>query len=439
MITQPDSIATAITATNAATICVVSTTRLGKRDSGKKVVIGGVLDHLCARHGPGNVHVIAIGDPGVARDEVPFQLYTVATPTPREQVSAVLRRVVGRPHSPLQQALLYSEPNRRRVRRLLDEIGAGVELWDTIRAAQFAPVRSKAHRVLLLDDLFSRRYDEMLTTLRSGRDIDPLGEYGRFLPPVLRPVLRPPAVYRPLLRIERRFAAAAEQALPRRFDRTLLLNPEEAALLGAATGLGTIRSIPPSVPGPARALTRADSAHCAFIGRLDYPPNVDGLDWFLRSCREHVLERVPEFRLSVIGAGNYRGGDAAAAWGQRLRFLGFVDDLDDVLGTCAAVLSPLRIGGGAKIKVVEALARGLPVVATARGADGLGLGLKDGVIIADTPVELATMLASVIDPPTNRFLSTAARRTWEQRFSPTAVARTYDALFSAVRAESRSA
>ena len=88
--------------------------------------------------------------------------------------------------------------------------------------------------------------------------------------------------------------------------------------------------------------------------------------------------------------------------------MGWVEDLDDVLFSVAGMVSPLRMGSGVKIKILEALARGLPVVATRQGVLGLDVGAHDGCLIADTPAELAQGLAEPTDPVRNQALSAAA-------------------------------
>jgi glycosyltransferase involved in cell wall biosynthesis len=91
-------------------------------------------------------------------------------------------------------------------------------------------------------------------------------------------------------------------------------------------------------------------------------------------------------------------------------------------------LSPLRMGSGTKIKVLEALARGLPVVATPQGVLGLGVGRAQGCLVAPTPEGLAGLLAEAAEPTSNAALSTAATAVWADRFSPEVAGRAYDAL-----------
>jgi glycosyltransferase involved in cell wall biosynthesis len=106
--------------------------------------------------------------------------------------------------------------------------------------------------------------------------------------------------------------------------------------------------------------------------------------------------------------------------------LGWVDDLDAVLLSAAALISPLRIGSGIKIKVLEALARGLPVVATPHGVLGLDVGPEDGCLVAGEPSGLAEHLARAADPGPNAGLSAAAFACWHRAYAPAVAAQAYD-------------
>jgi glycosyltransferase involved in cell wall biosynthesis len=127
-----------------------------------------------------------------------------------------------------------------------------------------------------------------------------------------------------------------------------------------------------------------------------------------------------------VGRGSEASLPQAAPWGDHVQPLGWVDDLDDVLSSTAALISPLRIGSGVKIKVLEALARGLPVVGTPHGVLGLGVGESDGCLVGRSPDELAAQLVRCVNTGTNQRLSAAARSSWEARFSPAVVSPQYD-------------
>jgi glycosyltransferase involved in cell wall biosynthesis len=148
----------------------------------------------------------------------------------------------------------------------------------------------------------------------------------------------------------------------------------------------------------------------------------------LRVVLPELLRRRPEARLRIIGrgaspelvalAGTFRGS---------VSLEGYVEDLDKALSGACALLMPLRFGSGVKIKVIEALARGLPVVTTPLGAEGLPTGAAEGLVLTDVE-HLADAAAGLIDPLANAQVGTAGRRFYERTFEPSAAARLYDPL-----------
>lgn len=440
------------------TAAFITATELEPRSYGKSVVIGGIMDHLCERLGADRVHVVLVGRPELERPVAPYQRHLIPKPGPLDQVRAVFAHVVLQPlglareRLSLQEAALRSSPVAKAIRALLDEIDPDLEIWDTVRVGQYArtvPPRNGAadpdhpatklptrpfRRLLYADDLFSERYSAMLRDSRT-RELtgNPGGEFKKLLPRPLGVLLGDPRVYRPLLRLERALVAASEERQPYWFDATYLVGPGEAARLRARCPGANIDALPPLLREPHRLHRKAPTAPVfTFLGGFDYAPNLDGMSWFFEVCREAVLAALPDVRIQVVGAGTERGLPQAAAWGDRVRFLGWVDDLDAVLGDSIALLSPLRTGSGVKIKVLEALARGLPVVATPAGVQGIEADESTGCLVGATPEDLAASMRLACEPEMNQQLSKAARSAWEHTYSPDVVRTQYDEIFGLV-------
>jgi len=121
--------------------------------------------------------------------------------------------------------------------------------------------------------------------------------------------------------------------------------------------------------------------HFVFVGSLDYAPNIEGLDWFF----DQVWPRLEDTgaTLSIVGA---RPRRSAQAWGRMrgVEVIGPVDHVQPCLSDATALLVPLLTGGGSRLKIVEALATGCPVLSTSVGAEGLGLEPGAHLEVADT-------------------------------------------------------
>ena len=138
-----------------------------------------------------------------------------------------------------------------------------------------------------------------------------------------------------------------------------------------------------------------DRRRILFFGKLNYFPNRDAIDYFSDMILPRIRSLFPDSEFHVAGAG------ADAALESRIRAMpgttyhGRVDNLAPLIASAAVVVVPLRSGGGTRLKVLEALAAGRPVVSTTVGAEGLDLQGR-GVVIADAPDEFARATVSLL-------------------------------------------
>jgi glycosyltransferase involved in cell wall biosynthesis len=137
---------------------------------------------------------------------------------------------------------------------------------------------------------------------------------------------------------------------------------------------------------------RVDAHRALFIGNFSYPPNVLALRFLLDEVLPRVWAQLPEAQLLLVGGGlqDEPAGDP------RVQRLGFVEDLRSAYAQASCAVVPLLVGGGSPLKLIEALAYGLPVLATPRAA--AGLRITDGVdcVIADGAERYAEALLRVL-------------------------------------------
>ncbi len=122
---------------------------------------------------------------------------------------------------------------------------------------------------------------------------------------------------------------------------------------------------------------------------MDWAPNVDGIQWFAQEVLPRIRLRRPDCTLTIAG----RRPDAAirklAAKYAGIRVTGTVADVRPFLWEAAVSIVPLRIGGGTRLKIFEAMAAQVPVVSTTIGAEGLELRHGETIRIADSPEDFA--------------------------------------------------
>jgi glycosyltransferase involved in cell wall biosynthesis len=414
-------------------VAVLSVVNPYPADSGKKVVLDGVLRHLVDRLGADNVHYLLIGGRAdEVRADFPGTVHLLPAPSGREKMTALLTRVAtGR--SSLQEALTRSGTVARAITDKLGELDVDLEVYDTVRVGQYAPQGGTARRICYLDDLFSERYRMMRERMASHPELamNPLGTFAEHVPGPLRGLVGSTFVQRALLALEQRMIARSEVAAARRFDRCLLVNARECRTLAerARVGYDEVAAIPPVVRARGRRDYRG-APEFVFLGLLSQPWNEDGLRSFVEQVWAGLLARRPDARLRVIGREAPQWLlDLAAAQPGNVVVEGYVEDLDTALAGVAAMLNPARFGTGVKIKVIEALGRGVPVVSTPLGADGVASGRGTGVL---TPADVESWVDELVrlcDVEQNRGESSAALAHHARRYGQEAAFAVYDEAF----------
>ena len=132
-----------------------------------------------------------------------------------------------------------------------------------------------------------------------------------------------------------------------------------------------------------------------FLGSFPHLPNLDAFEHLVNEIWPAIRRRQPDATLTVAGA---RPPEQVLTWDGRdgIRVVGEVDEVAPLYRDHRVLVVPLRAGSGTRLKILEALASGLPVVSTTIGAEGLNLSAPPKVVIADSPEEMATEVASML-------------------------------------------
>jgi len=153
-----------------------------------------------------------------------------------------------------------------------------------------------------------------------------------------------------------------------------------------------------------------------FFGAINYYPNTEGLLYFLDEVFPHVKQQHPGARLMIVGQQPPPAIMSRAA--EDVIVTGLVDDVRPYMERASVVIAPLRIGGGTRLKIVEAMAMGKPIVATRIGAEGLDVNDGEHILLADTAEEFAGQVVRVLDDSAlARRLGQAARQRAESLYT----------------------
>lgn len=175
------------------------------------------------------------------------------------------------------------------------------------------------------------------------------------------------------------------------FDTVFVSSDVEKARLHHKYGVASICA-PNAITGTLSRQKSLARGPLLFVGTMGYYPNQDAMDWFLKSCWP-VLSRAEQRTMVIIGA----GPKAVLERYNRIagvRALGWVDNIGQHYREAFLFIVPLRIAGGTRIKLLEAAAHGVPIVSTAKGAEGLGMREKRDFWQADSATAFVSAIRS---------------------------------------------
>ena len=198
----------------------------------------------------------------------------------------------------------------------------------------------------------------------------------------------------------------------------------QAPVHTVATGVDTAYFAPAPTP---------ISKHLVFTGSMDWLPNEDAMKYFCEDILPLIRAREPDVTLSIVGRAPTpavkRLADIAG-----VEVTGRVDDVRGYMERAAVYIVPIRIGGGTRLKIFEAMAMGKAVVSTTIGAEGLPVTHAEDVLIADSAPEFAARVVELLADPARRVhLERAARQLVVERYDWSAVAGELEDALETVR------
>jgi glycosyltransferase involved in cell wall biosynthesis len=220
-----------------------------------------------------------------------------------------------------------------------------------------------------------------------------------------------------LARARYRFAAVAWQRFERAVIRqvqavVVLTESDRRAIAPFASGKTPVIRIPLGTVLPERPLDPVGSqpVNLVFVGNFVHPPNVDAATRLIRAIFPQVQSHFPDLGLHIVGdQPTWRMRQMAT---DKILITGRVPDVTPYLDGAALVVVPLRLGGGMRVKVLEALAAGKAVVASPLAVEGLDVIDGEHVVLAETDQQFCEAIVRLLADPDNRASLAKGARAW---------------------------
>lgn len=370
----------------------------------------------------------------------PDGLVASVVPLPAPSAPEALLNLLRGRSATLQDSLFTSAAGRSAFDEVVGRLQPDVAVFDMARMAGYGLGRLSKHgaprtslsircrQIVDLDDLLSNRYAEMA----KGRPGALLGALGDRMPRAIQISAR--VLPTLLAGIESRLMIRRENALTGLFDAVSLVSKKEAEELSRRTGATNVFATPPAIDKRAAPM-RWDGMppRFVFLGAAAYGPNSAALRK-LDAIAERLARRGRPVTFEAYGEPDLK---------LRLRHisvLGYLPDLDRALGPGAVLVAPILGGTGVKTKVLEAMSRGVPVITTAKGVEGLAIEPGIHAVITEGVNGFADAVEAALDNPRHiERIGQAGYRYAVARHDPDLVAEAFQALLRGGSAEAAAA
>jgi glycosyltransferase involved in cell wall biosynthesis len=365
-------------------------------DSGPKIKTYNVIKYLAQRH---RVTLVSFVRGDQSEDIQHLERYCQAVHT------ITMKRSIPSDGMAMVSSLLTGQPwmmirdDRQAMRRLVDRL-ATVEHFDLVHAdqlnmAQYAERVNGAFKVLDAHNALWLLYKRLWETMAPGPRKVLLGRDWRLL-------------------------KAYEGQLVREFDAVIAVSHEDkVALQEAADEKVPIKVIPIAIDTDEVTVVEreVEPNHILHIGTMYWPPNVDAVKWFIEAVYPIIRKRRPDVQFDVIGARPPGELLALNSSGHGVNVTGYVEDPTPYQRQAALMVVPLRAGGGMRVKILNALGEGIPVISTTLGCEGIEVTPGRDILIGDSPETFANQVLRVLNnPDLGRLLAANGRRLAESKY-----------------------
>jgi polysaccharide biosynthesis protein PslH len=225
-----------------------------------------------------------------------------------------------------------------------------------------------------------------------------------------------------------------EQSAWRRFDGVAVTSARDARMLSELNPHTRVAVIPNGVDverfTPPSAAPDQDSL--LFFGAVNYHPNFDGITHFIDHVFPKILKQRPSTKLWIVGPAP---DEIIARKNQNIEVTGFVDQVEPYIDKARVVIVPLRIGGGTRLKIVEAMAKAKGIVSTHIGAEGIDVIHEKHALLADSDDDFAAQTLRLLeDAELGRSLGERARKLAEQSYAWPSLAGKLEEFYAELKA-----
>ncbi len=211
-----------------------------------------------------------------------------------------------------------------------------------------------------------------------------------------------------------------ERTVCRNFDFVVAVSKEDADTMRREYGIENVADVPTGVDTQfyqPNSTAEKDEHNLIFTGSMDWLPNEDAIRWFTEEVLPVIKRKIPQVSLTVVGRNPFPSLVELSKKDSSVVVTGRVPDVRPFMEKASAYVVPIRIGGGTRLKIYEAMAMELPMVSTTIGAEGLPVRDGEEILLRDAPDEFAGAVVRLLtDKESAQRIGGRAAQTVREKF-----------------------
>ncbi|RKS83223.1 glycosyltransferase involved in cell wall biosynthesis [Haloarcula quadrata] len=374
-------------------VLVISGEAIYPPDSGGKQVVFTSVKGLAQRG-----HDVTVMSAAAGRDSIPeLESYCRWVPgraEPENSYFGALKNLLSQKPYPIKK--YSSDGNKKQLKKIINSDDIDIALIEGLHTTQYGTLLSDKYNIPVVYRSHNIETDILRDVMKST---DNLAK----------------KIY---LYIQTRKMKKYESETVPEFNKAIMISEEDQTRIHQMCPDVNSSVVPPGIDIDyfSRTTEKVDDNTIVFLGSLDWPPNVDGFRWFYSNIYPKIKEQIPNVSLLVVGKNPPESIQEIS--NQSVEITGFVEDIRPYVEAGSAFVAPIRMGSGVRIKVLNAMALGLPVVSTSLGAQGIECENGTNIQIADEPDGFASATVEMIrNPEKGKEIGEGGRKLVEEVYS----------------------
>lgn len=327
-------------------------------------------------------------------------IYSLEEPSFIEKVKHVMWNSFIRAKWPIQASVMFSKRTKKTLDKIIYETKPDILICDMARTAEYIKNHEECIRILDMDDLLSKRYYRQAELKNADGNF--LGQYREKIPHLIQNLMKIEKISSWILKREGDLMKKYEIGIGTYFDKIFFCSPQDMQEYNVQKVEKKAECIHVAIDEKLyfhEFAKHKENKTICYLGNIDIAANQESLNFLLEKIVPILKKYLPEIKIRVVGRCSENTLKKYEIYSD-VYFTGQVEDIRPHVQECEVLVAPIQYGSGIKIKILESMALGLPVVTNILGVEGIDVKNGQEVFICETVDEYVKAILELLNNTT---------------------------------------